>query len=415
MKKIFALLALMGIAGSGMPAGAQSAPYTFQVILPMTGQAAFSGQAESQSLAAYEKYLNANGGIRGVPIHFDINDDQTSPQVALQLANAAAAAKVPVIFGSAVVATCASIGAAVAATGPVQFCLSPGYSPPKDSYAFATGTTITALTRTLLLYAKLRGFHRVAFIGSTDATGIASAAVNARAVQVARPAAGWNMVADERVTTGDVTADAQMAKIKAAKPDVLWTSTSGTVFGTVIHSMSNVGLDVPVLTTTANANAPQLKRVELAAAARAVLQRRPVPARGSTQRQRPAHSRRRCSPTRLRASASSPHALHALAWDPLLIAVAALRQFGPTMTADQLKTFILGSAQLCRPQREVRFFGRRPAWARFQRGRDRRLGPRQTGLLPGQPNRRRTDQTLRRRRHERDEQDHHDRDRRLAR
>ena len=148
MKKLLATLALAALAGSGMPAGAQSAPYTFQVILPLTGQAAFSGQAESQSLAAYEKYVNANGGVKGVPIHFDIHDDQTSPQVALQLANAASAQHVPVIFGSSVVATCASIGASVAATGPVQFCLSPGYSPPKDSYAFAeTGSTRSRLSR----------------------------------------------------------------------------------------------------------------------------------------------------------------------------------------------------------------------------------------------------------------------------
>ncbi|HEV8019750.1 MAG TPA: ABC transporter substrate-binding protein [Candidatus Lustribacter sp.] len=340
MKKIFAVLALAALAGSGMPAGAQSAPYTFQVIMPMTGQAAFSGQAESQSLAAYEKYVNANGGVRGTPIHFDIHDDQTSPQVALQLANAATAQHVPVIFGSSVVATCASIGAAVAATGPVQFCLSPGFSPPKDSYAFATGTTILALTRTILLYAKLRGFHRVAFIGSTDATGIASAAVNAQLFK--EPGlSGLEQVADERVTTGDVTADAQMAKIKAAKPDVVWTSTSGTVFATVMHSMSNVGLDVPVLTTTANANAPQLK--QLNAFLPRELYFNGVPFQLGDQL-RDAELKRQ---TKIFADAfkgigveATP--LHALAWDPLLITVAALRQFGPTMTADQLKSYVLG-------------------------------------------------------------------------
>ncbi len=253
-----AMLAAALIGGATVPASAQPAPYTFEVILPMTGQAAYSGQAESQTLAAFEKYINANGGVRGGPIHFDIKDDQTSPQVALQLTNAIVAQHVPVLFGSAVVATCASIGAAVSATGPVQFCFSPGYSPPKDSYSFATGATIRALTKTILMYAKLRGFHRIAFIGSTDATGIASAAVNAELFASA-DLRGIQLVADERVSTGDVSAAAQLAKIKAAKPDALWTSTSGTVFGTVIHAMSDVGLDVPVLTTTANASAAQLK------------------------------------------------------------------------------------------------------------------------------------------------------------
>jgi branched-chain amino acid transport system substrate-binding protein len=340
MKKVFAVLALAALAGSGMPAGAQSAPYTFQVILPLTGQAAFSGQAESQSLAAYEKYLNANGGVRGVPIHFDIHDDQTSPQVALQLANAAIAQHVPVLFGSAVVATCASIGAAVAATGPVQFCLSPGYSPAKDSYAFATGTTILALTRTILMYAKLRGFHRVAFIGSTDATGIASADVNAQLFK--EPGLrGLEQVADERVSTGDVTADAQMAKIKAARPDVLWTSTSGTVFATVMHSMSNVGLDIPVLTTTANASAAQLK--PLNAFLPHELYFNGVPFQLGDQL-RDAELRRQAKifADAFKGIGVEPTPLHALAWDPLLITVAALQKLGPGMTADQLKTYVLG-------------------------------------------------------------------------
>lgn len=340
MQKLIALLALAAIAGSGVPAGAQSVPYTLPVILPMTGQAAFSGQAESQSLAAYEKYVNANGGVRGVPIHFDIHDDQTSPQVALQLANAEIAQHVPVIFGSAVVATCASIGAAVAATGPVQFCLSPGYSPVKDSYAFATGTTILALTRTILLYAKLRGFHRVAFIGSTDATGIASAEVNAQLFK--EPGlSGLEEVADERVSTGDVTADAQMAKIKAARPDVVWTSTSGTVFATVMHSMSNLGLDIPVLTTTANASAAQLK--PLNAFLPHELYFNGVPFQLGDQL-RDAELRRQAKifADAFKAIGVDPTPLHALAWDPLLITVAALRQIGPGMTAEQLKTYVLG-------------------------------------------------------------------------
>jgi branched-chain amino acid transport system substrate-binding protein len=333
-------LAAALLAGATVPAGAQSAPYTFTVILPMTGQAAFSGQAESQSLTAYEKYLNANGGIRGTNIHFDIKDDQTSPQIALQLTNAAIAQKAPVIFGSAVVATCSSIGAAVGATGPVQFCFSPGYSPAKDSYSFATGTTILALTRTILMYAKLRGFHRVAFIGSTDATGIASAAVNAELFK-SPDLKGLELVADERVSTGDVSAAAQMAKIKAAKPDVLWTSTSGTVFGTVIHGMSDVGVDVPVITTTANANAQQLKALGSMLPKEVYFNGVPFQLGDSLKDPELRKQTKMFNDAFKLIGPEPPTALNALSWDPLLIVSAALRQFGPTMTADQLKTFTL--------------------------------------------------------------------------
>jgi branched-chain amino acid transport system substrate-binding protein len=338
-RTLCAAIAAALLAGATVPAGAQNAPVTFEVILPMTGQAAFSGQAEGQSLTAFEKYVNANGGLRGSPIHFDVKDDQTSPQVALQLANAAMARRVPVIFGSAVVATCASIGAAVAAKGPVQFCFSPGYSPEKDSYSFATGTTITALTRTLLMYAKLRGFKRVAFIGSTDATGIASAAVNAELFKTAE-LRGLELVADERISTGDVTASAQVAKIKAARPDVLWTSTSGTVFQTVIRGLADIGLQVPVLTTTANASAPQLK--QLGALLPRELYFNGVPYQlGDSLKDPELRKQAKMFADAFRGIGAEPSALNALSWDPLLIVMAAYRQFGATMTAEQLKTFTL--------------------------------------------------------------------------
>ncbi len=386
----------MRVAGRGahrlcatLPASAQPAPYTFEVILPMTGQAAFSGQAESQTLAAFEKYVNANGGVRGGPIHFDIKDDQTSPQVALQLTNAIVAQHVPVLFGSAVVATCASIGAAVSATGPVQFCFSPGYSPPKDSYSFATGATIRALTKTILMYAKLRGFHRIAFIGSTDATGIASAAVNAE-LFASPDLRGITQVADERVSTGDVSAAAQLAKIKAAKPDAVWTSTSGTVFGTVIHAMSDVGLDVPVLTTTANASAAQLKPMS-ALLPHELYQWRTVPARRFAQRR--GRKQGRAFADAFKAIGVEPTPLHTLSWDPLLIAVAALRQFGPSMTADQLKTYTLGLRHFPALNGNYDFSSGDQHGLDSERGRDR-LGSRQARLLPRESAGRGADQAM---------------------
>jgi hypothetical protein len=141
-----------------------------------------------------------------------------------------------------------------------------------------------------LLYAKQRGFHPVAFIGSTDATGIASAAVNAELFK-SPELRGLELVADERVTTGDVTATAQVAKVKAARPDVLWTSTSGTVFQTVVRALADAG-------------------------------------------------KRRCLPTRSKGSGPS-HRRSTHLLGTLLIVMAAYRQFGSTMTAEQVKSFTL--------------------------------------------------------------------------
>src|SRR5271167_3824332 len=76
------------------------------VILPLTGGGAFLGKAEQQALQQYEKVVNASGGIHGKPLRFVIQDVQSSPQVAVQLANQVKASHPPVILGSALVALC---------------------------------------------------------------------------------------------------------------------------------------------------------------------------------------------------------------------------------------------------------------------------------------------------------------------
>lgn len=318
---------------------AQPAPYAIETILPITGPAAFVGQAFAQTLQAFEKWANANGGVRGTPIHFDVHDDQSSPQVALQLANAAMIRHVPVIMGSAVVATCATIGAAVENTGPVAYCFSPGYTPKKNSFAFAAGPTINALTEESLTYAKNRGFKRVAYIGSTDATG--QATVQAERDLFKQPKfAGMTQVSEESISPQDVSASAQIAKIQSQHPDVLWTSASGTSFTTIMHAMADAGLDIPVMTSVANANETQLKSTAAYLPTELYFNASPFQL-GNALKDKGTIAQGKYFTDAFKAIGVTPTALHGLAWDPPLIVLAALRQFGTTMTADQLKTYIL--------------------------------------------------------------------------
>ncbi len=353
------LAALIGTA----PAQAQPAPITIDVVLPLTGPSAFVGQALAQTVAAFEKYANAHGGVHGQPIHFSISDDQTSPQVALQLANAAIARHAPVILGSGVTATCASIGAAVAANGPVEFCGSPGYSPPPNSYAFASTTTIASSAHAQLTYAKLRNFRRIAFLLSTDATGIASAAVYAAALK--QPdLRDVELVADERLSNSDISAAAQMAKIKAAKPDVLYTSTTGTLFSTVMRGMSDAGLNIPVITTTANANLPQLKSLADVLPHEVFFNGFSLRL-GDQLRDKTIRDQIAAFTDAFKQIGVVPTDTNGLNWDELQLTLAGFRQFGPTMTAEQLKTFVLGQ----------RHFAGMNGYYNFSSGDQHGLGP----------------------------------------
>ncbi len=88
-------------------ASAAPAVYTISAILPMTGAGAAVGADESTALRLYEERVNATGGIRGRrKLHFDIHDDQSSPQVAVQETNLVLQQKPAVILGSGMAAQC---------------------------------------------------------------------------------------------------------------------------------------------------------------------------------------------------------------------------------------------------------------------------------------------------------------------
>jgi len=96
-------------------------PYNIQTLLPLTGGAAFLGQGEQVTLGIVEKVVNASGGIHGRPVHFVIHDDQTSPQLGVQLANEILEQKPVVMMGSSLVATCRAIEPLMS-NGPVDYC-----------------------------------------------------------------------------------------------------------------------------------------------------------------------------------------------------------------------------------------------------------------------------------------------------
>src|SRR5579862_5215857 len=118
-------VAVLGAAG---PASA----YDINTILPLTGGASFLGKEEQQTLQLAEPMINKAGGIQGQLVHFIYYDDQSNPQIGVQLANRVIAAKPAVLLGSSLVSICSAM-APLMQNGPAMYCLSPGIHPPKDS------------------------------------------------------------------------------------------------------------------------------------------------------------------------------------------------------------------------------------------------------------------------------------------
>ena len=92
---VAALLCAVAAAGAATPPPAT--PFTIDVIASSTGAGAFFGQQMIDAVKAYELAANATGGIRGVPVHFEFHDDESQPEVAVQLAHLILA-KHPALF-----------------------------------------------------------------------------------------------------------------------------------------------------------------------------------------------------------------------------------------------------------------------------------------------------------------------------
>jgi len=238
---------LLTAALSGTSTRAADAPSVdIPVVVPLTGGAAFLGQTMEAGLHLLEQRVNASGGIRNRPLRFVFLDDQGQPQTAVQLINQLVAQHPPAILAGALGATCKSVMPLVEQTGPVLYCLTPAVVPTPGSFVFSAGVYPGDEVRAAFRFFRDRGWTRLAFLTSTDASG-EEADGNIVSQTQAPENRGLQVVAHERFNPNDINAAAQVARIKAAKPQamILWASPG--VLATAFRSINDDALDIPVL------------------------------------------------------------------------------------------------------------------------------------------------------------------------
>ncbi|MBV9440827.1 MAG: ABC transporter substrate-binding protein, partial [Candidatus Eremiobacteraeota bacterium] len=259
LHRLAGLAAAAAVCAAGTPVTAADEPYEINAVLSLTGQAAFLGQEEKQALEAVEKVANASGGIRGRKIRFVVQDDQSSPQIAVQLTRGVMDKHVPVILGSSLVAICNAMMAVVKDNGPAQYCFSPGIHPDRNTYTFSSSVSTKDLALIMVRYFHKKGWNRIAVMTSTDATG-QDAERNFDAAFAAPENKGTQLVAREHFNPSDVTVSAQLQRIKGANPQVLVAWTTGTPFGTVLRDVNGAGLDIPIGAGNGNIIYAQMKQ-----------------------------------------------------------------------------------------------------------------------------------------------------------
>jgi branched-chain amino acid transport system substrate-binding protein len=337
VRTFLVLLALVALVPA--PLRADEQPLDVHAILPLTGPASFLGAGEAATLKAVEAVVNKSGGIRGRPVRFDVQDDTSSPQVAVELLNGLIGQKVNVVLGSALTAVCGAM-LPIVKDGPVVFCMSNGVHPPAGSYMFTSAMWTKDMIVADVRYLRERGWTKIAMITSTDATG--QDAERSLDEAFARPEnASIKVVAREHFNTTDVSVAAQMARIRAANPDALIAWSTGTPAATLFRGEQDAGLDVPTLTTAGNLTYVQMKQYGQIMPKQLYFAGLPefAPEAITDKGVKTAVNQYMTS---LENIGIKPDYGQASMWDPAMIVVAALRALGPTASAAQIREYIAG-------------------------------------------------------------------------
>ncbi|HEV8019837.1 MAG TPA: ABC transporter substrate-binding protein [Candidatus Lustribacter sp.] len=332
------LVAVMVALALSGPATAQAKPYTINVILSLTGTAASLGADELTALTAYEKLANRQGGINGTPVHFQVYDDQSTAAVAVQLANTILATHPAVVMGSSIVGPTQAIEPFFK-DGPVLFACTPLLYPDRGSYVFAAGASSRHSLAAAVRYFRMRGLTKIAVLVTADASGQDNLHSVDLALQLPE---NKNVTVVDRQQFGltDISATSQLTHIKASGAQVLFAYPTGAPFGTALHAISDVGLNLPMDTAGPNINPVLLERFKAFLPTSEMV----IANASFFNRDRKANDPLKAPIdefyTELAAAGVKPTVAHAFTWDPARIIITALRKLGTGATPAQIRDFI---------------------------------------------------------------------------
>jgi branched-chain amino acid transport system substrate-binding protein len=219
-------------------------------------------------------------------------------------------------------------------------CLNPSGHPAPGSYQFALYADSTQVMAAFLRYFRERGLTRIAVLDANEASGRDGDA-----------AVGWAfrlpenknlvMVAQEHFNPGDATVAAQLANIKAAGAQAIVAYSVGLPFGTVLRSMRDAGVDLPVATSGGNMTPEQMHQYAQFAPTDVLFGGTIAWAPGDIG-PGPIRDVQTAYVAALRKNGLQPEAPYVTVWDPALLTVDALRKLGPDADAASIRAYIAG-------------------------------------------------------------------------
>lgn len=340
LRRALPILCAALLLGSGAQPARAADPYEVNVLLSMTGAGAFVGKSEAVSLTAIENLTNRSGGINGRPVHFNVQDDGSSPQTAVELFQGLVAKGVPIVLGPGYSATCYAVLPLVK-TGPVQYCYAPSVHTVAPSFVFSSGESTKDLALGGMRYFREKGLTKVALLVTTDATGQDGENVVKQNLQMPENAT-LTLVDDEHFTPGDISISAQIQRLKASGAQYVIAWVTGTPFGTVLKGAVDNDLGMPILTNAGNLSVAQMTQYASFVPKDLYFtgfrwmryeQARPGPVRDAE------HD---YFSSLAELGVTNPDGTYSSNWDATRVVVDALRHVGPNPTAEAIRAYIAG-------------------------------------------------------------------------
>jgi branched-chain amino acid transport system substrate-binding protein len=317
-------------------------PYELNVIVSLTGPFAFIGANEGKSVQAIVDMVNKSGGIKGQQIKLNLQDDQSNPSVAVQLASGIIAKKPNVLLGPTYLASCLGVQPLVVANnGPVTYCFAPTLHPPAGSFLFSGGSSSNDQAKAQMTFLEAKGWKRAVLIASTDATGQDT---EGRWVDEYKSGKypGLQLLTQEHFAPNDTSVSAQIAKMKALNPDVIIDATVGTSTGTVLRAIKDEGLDnLPIMSSLGNVIHTQMDQYtaimprEIYFVAPGFISRDVTP-------KGPVRDAQLAFYKAFNDKGIDPDVGNSQSWDPTLIVIDALKHVGTSASPKQVLDYIEG-------------------------------------------------------------------------
>ncbi|TMR04931.1 hypothetical protein ETD83_07740 [Actinomadura soli] len=213
----------------------------------LTGPFAPVGTAERQAFTLAVAQAERDTGIR---VRTRVEDSRTSPDTAVKITREFLRDKVSAIVGPTPTQLCDPAHRLTDASRTPMFCITPFPEKTTPSLFLVDAPRVTLVGDVPARFMQKRGWRRVACIYTADAGGKGYA----DAINQAAPKYGLKVVASESFQQGDTDLTAQLTKIRAAKPDVVYSCSSGANLIAVLKGMAQLRMAQPVFAGHASVN-----------------------------------------------------------------------------------------------------------------------------------------------------------------